>query len=331
VIEFWLAALGLLLVALSFVLVPLWRRRRQSGQWSIAGLVSAGVLVPITLAVYLSVSTWQTDVEPNPSLPAIAEMVDTLAERLRENPDDANGWLMLGRSYVATGRYPDALVAFREAWDRTPEPGVELKVSIAEVEALTDPAALGGSAGRLFDEVLAEDPSNEKTLWYGGLAALQAGDADLVRQRWSALLAIGVPEPMAQVMQEQLAALPPAGASAAVGQSGSAPAPADDGFAIQLNVTLGTDVAATSLAPQSALFIFARAPEGGPPLAVIREAATSIPGEFADSRPFACRFRVADAGCACLEHRPADCAVRRFVRRVGIPPGGGRHGRRPRH
>jgi len=233
----------------------------------------------MTLAVYLSVTTWRSDVAPNPELPDITEMVETLAERLRENPDDVTGWLMLGRSYVATGRYPEALVAFREAWDRTPSPGVDLKVSIAEVEVLTDPSALGGSAGLLFDQVLEEDPGNEKALWYGGLAALQAGDADLVRQRWSALLAIGVPEQMAQVMREQLAALPPPSGEQA--PSVAAPAPDVDQFAIQLNVTFGGDIADAAVASQAALFVFARAPEGGPPLAVIRESAAAIPGEFA--------------------------------------------------
>ena len=34
------------------------------------------------------------------------------------------------------------------------------------------------------------------------------------------------------------------------------------------------------LGPNAQLFIFARAPEGGPPLAVIRQPATAVPGEF---------------------------------------------------
>ena len=35
------------------------------------------------------------------------------------------------------------------------------------------------------------------------------------------------------------------------------------------------------MAAQASLFVFARAPEGGPPLAVIRASATSVPGTFA--------------------------------------------------
>lgn len=277
--EFWFVAVGLLLGALCFVVVPIWRHRRESGNLSVGGVVAAAALVPITLSIYLSVSTWDTDVASNDELPAISEVVDSLAARLRENPDDATGWLMLGRSYVATGRYPEALVAFREAWDRTPVPGLELKASIAEVEVLTDPLALSGFAGQLFNEILDEDPMNEKALWYVGLGALQAGDADLVRQRWSALLAIGVPEQMAQVMQEELNALPPP--SGTVTQVIEAPTSDVGGFAIELNVTFGDDVAGVVMASQASLFVFARAPEGGPPLAVIREPAASIPGVFA--------------------------------------------------
>ena len=268
-IGFWIAAVGLLLVALSFLLVPLWHQRQQSETWSVAGLVAAVTLVPVTVGVYLSVSTWQPDPTSNrnasTTVPAVAEMVDTLAERMQANPEDVTGWLMLGRSYVELGRYIEALEAFREAWDRTSLPGVDLKVAIAEAQALADPASLSGAAGQLFDEVLAEDPSNQKALWYGGLAALQTGEREVVRQRWSALLAIGVPPEVDEIIRGQLAEFnltPVSTESARV----DPPAAADDSqFALQLTVSLDDSMGLPDFGPGAALFIFARAPEGGPP------------------------------------------------------------------
>lgn len=276
-IGFWIGSGALALGALGFVLVPLWRQRQRSGHWSGAGLAAAAVILPVTLGVYLSVTTWTGDVDPDLALSDMAETIAGLAQRLSQDPDDVTGWRMLGRSYIVMERYPEARAALREAWARTPVPDTELMLSLAEAEALSDPSSLSGEAGRLFEEVLAIEPGNEKALWYGGLAALQSGQHDVVQQRWSLLLAIGVPEGVAEVLREHLAALgqgtltesPPGGAIAdAVG-----------GFALQLNIRLGDNIA--SAAPGAALFIFARAPEGGPPLVVIRESAAALPGEFA--------------------------------------------------
>ena len=278
---FWFAAGALALGALSFVFLPLWRHRQHNGRWSTSGLVSGAAVIPLALTVYLAVSNWNGEVaEPvDPSLPAVEEMVATLAARLEANPDDAMGWQMLARSYVAIGRYPEALGAFREAWDRTEVPDTPLKLGLAEAVALSDPQALGGEARQLLEEVLLIDPGNEKALWYGGLAALQAGEAELVRQRWSALLAIGVPDSMAQVMRDQLAALGPGGGS--VTQSVVSEPQATDGYTIRLDISVSDTLEGGAYNPSASLFVFARSTDGGPPLAVIRSSAAAVPGEFA--------------------------------------------------
>ncbi|MFM2421626.1 MAG: hypothetical protein RL291_156, partial [Pseudomonadota bacterium] len=45
----------------------------------------------------------------------IAGMVDGLAERLKKEPKDLNGWMMLTRSYSMLGRKSDAEKAFASA------------------------------------------------------------------------------------------------------------------------------------------------------------------------------------------------------------------------
>jgi cytochrome c-type biogenesis protein CcmH len=47
-----------------------------------------------------------------------------------------------------------------------------------------------------------------------------------------------------------------------------------------LRVRLGDDVSTSEMGAQAALFIFARAPGGGPPLAVIRQPVSALPGVF---------------------------------------------------
>jgi cytochrome c-type biogenesis protein CcmH len=54
--------------------------------------------------------------EAHPATPEQFEaMVTWLAERLKAEPDNADGWVMLARSYVALNRYQDASIAYSRA------------------------------------------------------------------------------------------------------------------------------------------------------------------------------------------------------------------------
>jgi cytochrome c-type biogenesis protein CcmH len=271
--EFWIIATLLCALAVAILVVPLWARQRVTGHWSGLGLAAAVAVVPIAFALYLHVSNW------NPQEQQRAHegerLVRQLAERLKSSPDDVQGWLLLARSYMQLGQYAEASAAYREAWTRTPEPDNDLKVGYAEAQLLSNRAALGGDAGRLLEDVLASDPNNLKALWYGGLIALENGREDLAKTRWSQLLQLEIPPDTATMVRARLAALgeapPAAGARAAAAPSGPS---------VQLDVSLGAGRSVDQLPPSTALFIFARAPGGGPPLAVIRQPANAVPGQF---------------------------------------------------
>ena len=176
---------------------------------------------------------------------------------------------------MVLGDYEKGRDAYREAWNRTPEPDSELKIAYAESQILSDRSAAAGDAARLLEEVLALEPSNPKALWYGGLVALEAGREDVVKARWSRLLELGdAPEDVAGMVRQQLAAL---GAPAAPGGApGGAPV-APSGPTVQLSVSLADG---RSAPPNASLFIFASAPGGGPPIAAIRGSASALPGQF---------------------------------------------------
>ncbi|NIW25288.1 MAG: tetratricopeptide repeat protein [Gammaproteobacteria bacterium] len=269
----WLGTGVLLVAALAFVLVPAWTQFRRTDALPITSLVVSALLVPFAIGLYLTVTTWSEDAPSTAQVPGVAEMVEELALRLEQNPDDVQGWQLLGQSYLAMGEYAEARRALREAWSLTPEPNDVLRVALGEAEALADQQSLAGEAGALFDEVLANDPNNQKALWYGGLSALVTQRPDLARERWSRLLAFNPPENVAQVLRQQLQALGGVIENVDTAQ-------ADDAEVIRLLISVD-DALADGVPDAASLFIFARNPAGGPPVAVMRASAAALPGEFA--------------------------------------------------
>jgi len=78
-----------------------------------AALVSAGVIVLSAAALYLLWSNWTWRAPADGNLPQ--NMVARLARQLERNPDDLQGWMMLGHSYVVLEQLPLALRAYERA------------------------------------------------------------------------------------------------------------------------------------------------------------------------------------------------------------------------
>ena len=76
----------------------------------------------------------------------VESMVERLAARLRENPDDVNGWKLLGRSYGVMGRYAEAADAYAKAAVRSPR-DAQLLADLADVLAMARGQSLAGRAG----------------------------------------------------------------------------------------------------------------------------------------------------------------------------------------
>ena len=138
----------------------------------------------------------------------IEGMVGKLAARLQQNPDDADGWTRLGRSYMVLNQPDRAVSAYDHAAKLRPD-DIGLKQQYAE--ALV---AAGGSddppeaAATLFRQVLAADPQNAEALWYVGLAEAAAGHAQAAHDLWTKLLAqLPADAPIRQQVQDRIAAL----------------------------------------------------------------------------------------------------------------------------
>jgi cytochrome c-type biogenesis protein CcmH len=270
---FWSVAALLCALAVAILFVPVWRQKSRDGRWSPAGIVAIVLIAPLALGLYAYVSNWDPEYAARTNRET--ELLEQLASHLESNPADLQGWRLLAASYMQLGRYDEGRAAYQRLWALTREPDDELKLAYAESQILSDRATLTGEAGRLVEEVLAARPSDAKALWYGGLVALESGREDAVRTRWTSLLAMNPPEDVERVVRSQLAALTGVNAEGAAGTTAEVSGPE-----IKLSVTLGAGRSLESLGPDAQLYILARAPEGGPPLAVMRRPASAVPGEF---------------------------------------------------
>jgi cytochrome c-type biogenesis protein CcmH len=278
---FWLISGVMLAAAALFVAVPLYRREHKLSATSIASVV---LVIALSAVLYSQIG--------NPGLesgrgenvagevPDIQQMVDSLAARLQENPDDLAGWKMLGRSYLQLQNFLGAIAAFEKAVEMESSQNGETLADLGEAVLMADQRTLLGRAGQLFESALELTPNNPKALFYSGMAAVQRGDNTLAAERWEALLATSPPENVQDILRQRIAEL-----------RGEAPAqampvaPEQPGAVVNVAVSLG-DAATQANLPDTTVFIIARDPnQPSPPIAAVRRRLSELPAtiEIGDS------------------------------------------------
>jgi cytochrome c-type biogenesis protein CcmH len=135
---------------------------------------------------------------PEQRMEAISGMVDGLAERLANQPNDLNGWKRLGRAYMVLGKADKSAAAYAHAATLTPNDPELLAAEADAIRAASikdkniDPAdaAVPDAAQALYVKALALDPNQPQGLWFVGLAASHAHRLDEARQDWTRLLGL---------------------------------------------------------------------------------------------------------------------------------------------
>jgi cytochrome c-type biogenesis protein CcmH len=243
-------------------------------------LALALALPLLAIAVYLAVGTPRAlspqaaDASHGITRVQIEGMVIRLAERLKENPDDVEGWAMLGRSYSVLDRYPEAATAYANAVKRSPK-SAQLLADYANALAMAQGQKLEGEPERLIAQALALEPDNVKALMLAGSAAFEKRDFKGAIAHWEKILKVAPPDPdLIELVQDGIEdARKLAGLAAKPPARGSAPAAG----ALTVTVRLAPGLAAKA-SPADAVFIFARPAEGPRmPLAVARRQVRDLP------------------------------------------------------
>ncbi len=227
----------------------------------------------------------------------IITMVERLALRLQENPNDGAGWLMLARSYAVLGRFPESAAAFNRALGMLP-PDAQHYADFADIVAMNQGKRLAGEPEKLVRRALEIDPRNIKALALSGTVAFERQDYPLAIGEWRKVLDL-LPEqsPVATGIQgsirdaeNRMAIAGQQGKPAA--DAGAAPAAA----LAQVEGIVELDPALlASVKPDDSLFIFARAVDGPKmPVAMMRARVADLPLRFKldDSMSMAPQFRL---------------------------------------
>lgn len=260
--------------------------------------VAVGV-VAIAAAGYLwkgTPSQGQAEAEPAQMLSAdgkpaphatgaeqIAAMTEKLADRLKDKPDDVEGWSMLARSYSVLGRHAEALKAYEKASNlRKDDP--TLLADFADSLAVNNNSNLEGEPMKLVERALRLDPKNLKALYLAGTYAFNKKDYPSAVTFWEKLAEVGPPgnafvtqvEP-AIAEARSLAGLPAAAKPLDVApKAGAAAANATVSGTVTLSAAL-----AKQAQPEDTVFVFARAAEGSRmPLAIMRKQVKDLPISF---------------------------------------------------
>src|SRR5260370_19833401 len=134
-------------------------------------------------------------------------MVARLARELEPEPQNLDGGLMLGRSYIALQEYPLALRAYERADRLSDGKNADALTGEAETLALTDESELNGRAGRLIERALALAPDSGKALFLGAAVAARRRDLPLARARLVKLLGMNPPANVRPLIQQHIHAL----------------------------------------------------------------------------------------------------------------------------
>ncbi len=242
----------------------------------LAGIGAAVLVVAAAAGLYPLWSNWDWHVEParhaQVASPEVAAMVSKLETHLRDQPDDLQGWLMLGRSYLALERLDEGVVAYDHAEQLGAGKNLEAILGLGEALNLRAGGDITPQVAKLFEQGVALAPDDMRALLYSGFAAAARGDAALARSRWLAVKAQNPPAPVIEMLDQRIAELGP--------QSGPAAPPSAATATVMVRLSIAPALK-SRLRADAPLFVFARIPGGGgPPLAVKRLTIAAIGTEI---------------------------------------------------
>ncbi len=288
----WILLAVMSLVAVGFAVWPLYRHQR-----SLSPLIGASVIFVVALSSGLYYRQGSPDLPSGAAsagagAPGMDDAINALADRLAANPDNPEGWQMLGRSYMSIGNYTGAVEAFEKAVELESAQNPQALVSLGEALLASTGSEIDGRVASLFENALALDPNNPQALFYGGIGAFNRGNTNLAADRWERLLSLNPPAEIQGILQQRIAEWrgeappatqlpelpspePPAATAEAVVEE--SPGPLSEGAVVRARIFLSAEAVA-ALPAEATVFLIARDPAVPvPPIAAARRRLSELP------------------------------------------------------
>ena len=285
--------------------------------WILAGM-SGFAVTALVIGTYLALGS-PTALDPGSTAAApaavsdqqIVAMVESLAQKVKERPQDAQGWALLARSMAALGRFQESADAYGHL--ATLLPGdAQVLADWADSLGMAQGRTLAGKPYELAKKALAIDPAHPKALALAGTAALDSGEFAQSLRYWETMrqgLAPGSPdaEQVRNIIGEVRGRAAQAGKPLPAATQPPAQAPAKPAAAggISGTVAVAPEIAGRVKGGET-LFIYARA-ENGPrmPLAILRASARDLPMKFTldDTQAMTPQAKLSGASAVRIEAR----------------------------
>ncbi len=215
----------------------------------------------------------------SPTMDDINAMVKGLAGRLEQDPNNAKGWVMLGRSYKYLQKYDLAVNALGNAYALVDD-DPELMLDYADALAMVNRGRITGKAAELVFKSLEQLPDSISGLWLAGMAKAEVGEFVPAMQYWKKLVTLlPADSPDLQELQSMMANVQTQipGSETIKPWQEEVPAQASADVSIEVKVSMKAAIKA-KVSQSDTVFIYAKALTGPPmPLAIVRKQVSDLP------------------------------------------------------
>ena len=248
----------------------------QQGSGSAAGKMAFIVVlfaVPlITILLYLQLGTDEL-IEPTATqntsaqAPTIDSMLGDLKLRLEQDPNDADGWYLMGRTLMMMKQYAPAVEAFNTTYRLVGDEPIVM-LALADATAMSQGGNMSGRPTKLIFDAIAIDPNNTTGLWMAGMVAEEQGQDEEAFNLWMRLrpLISEMPSEVAQLdtfisrvatrLGKDVSTL-----QAAQSATGDSSASTSNGGTVKVTIELD-DALYSKLNGEETVFIYAKAMQG---------------------------------------------------------------------
>ncbi|MCP3670634.1 MAG: c-type cytochrome biogenesis protein CcmI [Gammaproteobacteria bacterium] len=173
-----------------------------SGRLTLAGIAVAVPVLAIVMYMFLGTPAMlefdpsKQAAQQGKEMPSVEEMLVSIKQRLKEKPDDTEGWFLLGRTYMVLKQHANAAKAYEKLLKLS---GEETSVMLALADAVTmvQGGSMQGRPAELISKSLKLAPESQTALWMSGLMESQKGNFAQAITHWKKLESMLADEPEA--------------------------------------------------------------------------------------------------------------------------------------